>query len=181
MMVRRRHIRSLVERLLKEHNITRIPVDPIPIVASLGIQLKASPGPEEISGFFMRDPQTGRPIIGVNTAHHLKRQRFTIAHELGHFYLHDYKEVHIDRIARNPVKLRGPKSGLGTDEEEVEANDFAAQLLMPEQFFARDILEARTPSLFEEDALAPMLGMLAEKYQVSRAALGFRILHLRTR
>ena len=39
-------------------------------------------------------------VIGVNSAHHINRQRFTIAHELGHFCLHKGKDVHIDRSFR---------------------------------------------------------------------------------
>ena len=74
----------------------------------------------------------GVPIIGVNSLHHPNRQRYTIAHELGHLELHRQlitSEVHVDKGF--PVLMRDPKSATGTELHEIEANQFAAELLMP--------------------------------------------------
>ena len=176
MIVRRKHIKSVVDRLLKVFAISQPPVDIDAIAASMAIEVRRAPGPEALSGYFMREPSTGRAIIGINTTHSLVRQRFTLAHELGHFLLHDLKNVHVDGV----VKLRGPKSSEGTDCEEIEANEFAAQILIPENLIIRDLSESQMPSLFEDDALAPMLVELADKYKVSRAALGYRIINLKS-
>ena len=39
-------------------------------------------------------------MIGVNKDQAQVRQRFTIAHELGHLKLHEHKQVHVDREFR---------------------------------------------------------------------------------
>ncbi len=58
------------------------------------------------------------------------RQRFTIAHELGHFFLHRASStVFVDAA---PIFFRDESSSNGSQREEIEANAFAAELLMPE-------------------------------------------------
>ena len=67
-------------------------------------------------------------MIGVNEDHHSNRQRFSIAHEIAHFVLH-HGDTYIDKGYR--VHFRDLESGSGTKREEMEANAFAAALLMP--------------------------------------------------
>ena len=77
----------------------------------------------------------GTPIIGVNALHHPNRQRFTVAHECGHLILHKAqitKEVHVDKDF--PMLMRDSVSAAGVNEMEIEANVFAAELLMPGSF-----------------------------------------------
>jgi len=52
------------------------------IAKELGAQVRFAPFDDELSG--MVHIKDGVPIIGVNSLHHPNRQRFTIAHELGH-------------------------------------------------------------------------------------------------
>ena len=82
----------------------------------------------------------GTPIIGVNALHHPNRQRFTIAHECGHLILHKpqiTKEVHVDKALASPMLMRDSVSAAGVDEMEIEANLFAAELLMPKAILAK--------------------------------------------
>src|SRR5580704_6901556 len=78
-----------------------IKTSPIPIekvARSLGAQVRFSPFDDELSG--MIHIKDGVPIIGVNSLHHPNRQRFTIAHEVGHLCLHrEYitQAVHVDK------------------------------------------------------------------------------------
>ena len=108
-------------------------------------------------------------VIGVNSAHHINRQRFTIAHELGHLCLHKGKDVHIDRSFR--VNRRDERSAQAIDPIEIEANRFAAELLMPHDMILDDIIEFD----IEDDE---ELKKLADKYQVSLQALTLRINNL---
>ena len=52
-------------------------------------------------------------LLAVNSSHHINRQRFTLAHELGHFFLHEDMEEHVDqnlRVAwRNSQLFQGGK------------------------------------------------------------------------
>ena len=79
-------IRKKVEELLQRFNILKPPVPVDQLTKKLGIILCPLPADDEISGAIVR--KDGRVVIAVNPAHHHNRQRFTIAHELGHFFFH---------------------------------------------------------------------------------------------
>jgi Zn-dependent peptidase ImmA (M78 family) len=175
MAVRRKQIRDIVESLLAQHKITLAPVPVGKIAKELGIQIKLDKVDDDLSGFIVRD--TGkRALIGANKSHHPNRQRFTIAHELGHYLLHAGHTVHLDegRVAFT-VNLRNPESSKGEDNDEREANLFAAELLMPAKFLRED-LEGIELDLLENDTF---LADLAKKYSVSLQALTFRLTYLR--
>jgi Zn-dependent peptidase ImmA (M78 family) len=134
----------------------------------LGIEIRQEPFEGEISGVLYRDGQSS--IIGVNSLHHRNRQRFTIAHEIGHFLLHEF-DVHVDRRYR--IVLRDENSSLATDPSEIDANCFAAELLMPYDFLERDVPKYMRD--FEEET---GLEQLAGLYGVSRQAMAFRLANL---
>ena len=95
------------------------------------------------SGFTLREGS--RTIIGVNTRTSRKRQRFTIAHEIGHVVLHESPLI-VDHSVR--IDWRDGVSSLGTQKQEIEANAFAAALLMPHRMVidrAKDY-SSRTPT-----------------------------------
>ena len=64
----------------------------------------SAPGIENSVGMLVRDEGKGTVMIGVNSLHHLHRQRFTIAHECGHLVLHE-------GIRRSPESPPSPCSG----------------------------------------------------------------------
>ena len=123
-MVRKRHIRSLVLRMLAEQRIRSAPV-PVVDVEVLCAEVRFEPAEDDLSGFLYRDRKRNVAVIGVNADHHPNRQNFTAAHELGHFLLHDFDNIHVDRHFK--VWLRNETSSQGTDIEEKEANLFAAE------------------------------------------------------
>lgn len=160
------------EQLRLELGITSIPVPVERIARALGAQLRYSPLENEISGMiFIRD---GAPIIGVNSLHHVHRQRFTIAHEIGHLSLHRDQlaaSVHVDKSF--PVLRRDEQSATGTDQIEVAANQFAAALLVP-----RAIIDAEfknKPSDIDDDS---PLEALSRKLRVSKQTVEYRIRNL---
>jgi Zn-dependent peptidase ImmA (M78 family) len=110
-------------------------------------------------------------IIGVNEAHHLNRQRFTLAHELGHFLLHhSASSVFIDA---SPVFFRDETSSDGSKLQEIEANTFAAELLMPEELL-RKFINNQPLDAFDERAVR----RLAAQFGVSAQALTIRLTRL---
>ena len=119
-----------VKSLLDDQGVTSAPVPVEKIARSLGAHVRHSPLDEELSGMIYINGNT--PIIGVNSSHHRNRQRFTIAHEIAHLVLHRdmiSNQVHVDR--RFPVLMRDAESAAGTERMEIDANRFAAELLMP--------------------------------------------------
>ncbi|MCG7400389.1 ImmA/IrrE family metallo-endopeptidase [Caballeronia zhejiangensis] len=159
-------------KLLVEFNITEAPVPVDQIAKRMGVDLRFSPLDDELSGMvFIKD---GTPIIGINSLHHSNRQRFTIAHELGHFVLHRNEitnTVHVDKQFR--VLLRDSVSAQGTDRLEIEANRFAAALLMPKHL----VLKAIAESISDIDDDTPV-AELAKKFKVSRQTMEYRVRNL---
>lgn len=64
------------------------------------------------------------------------RDRFTVAHEIGHLFLHMGYLVDDEKWNKTPLYQDSAYYRFGHNEEEYEANEFAAALLMPKgEFF----------------------------------------------
>jgi Predicted Zn peptidase len=170
MTVRRKHIRSVAEQLLDEHDVHSKPVNVTEIAREVGVEVQEAPADDELSGFLYRDRKRKTAIIGVNSTHSRNRRAFTTAHELGHFLLHDFNDLHVDREVK--IWRRDQSSSEGTDIEEREANFFAAELLMPAKFVVKDI--KKLGDHIDDDDLEE----LAEQYGVSTQAMTFRLTYL---
>ena len=86
--------------------------------------------------------------IYVNDDDSFERQRFTIAHELGHWVLH--RELFESEPQRYAVLPRFSSPDF-SDPIEQEANRFAADLLVPSHLLrpVKDVPPARLASIFE--------------------------------
>lgn len=92
-----------------------------------------------------------RAIITISTTvHNTQRRRFCIAHELGHFELHRWKDT-LALCTPDDIDV-GRSKNVQRDQEQ-EANEFASALLLPERFFSNKCDEA-PPSLDHISALA---------------------------
>lgn len=165
-----------VEALLAQFGIRGAPVPVDRIAKGLGALLRYSPLDEELSGMIYVSGDT--PIIGVNALHPPSRQRFSIAHEIAHLVLHRSLlsgRVHVDKeFEVSLVRLnRDEISTLGTSKIEIEANQFAAELLMPRAW----LMAALASKRFDIDNEGP-LDEIAKKFRVSRQALDYRIRNL---
>jgi Zn-dependent peptidase ImmA (M78 family) len=159
-------IDTMVARLLVQHDQIRAPVRVERIAKDLGLELRSGEL-GDVSGVLVR--QGSSAIIGTNSTQSPQRQRFTIAHELGHFLLHEGITNHVDRSYR--VNYRSVESSQATNVEEIEANYFAASILMPKQML--DALSAEL-ALDNDDRVAD----LARLFQVSRLAMSLRLANL---
>lgn len=159
-------------RLLAEHGVIQPPVDVEALAMASGVAVVHRPFVDgDVSGMLFRGET--KDIIGVNSSHSVQRQRFTIAHELGHRALHPGRELILDVPVR--INFRDKTSSAATDREEIEANAYAAALLMPEQMI-RDRLDS-LPAAERRDPDTTATS-LATIFQVSVAALGFRLINL---
>jgi Zn-dependent peptidase ImmA (M78 family)/DNA-binding XRE family transcriptional regulator len=128
-----------------------------------GVLLLQRSFPEALSGLIFAYEEGA--VIGVNSEHPETRQRFTTAHELGHYLLGhhersgDYEDrFHIDLTEGTPP---------GFDwRAERSANDFAADLLMPRKLIAAEFQKSQDPTT------------LASQFNVSQVAMGFRLVNL---
>jgi Zn-dependent peptidase ImmA (M78 family) len=160
-------------RTLESHDALSAPVDVEALARALGAEVRRQPFDGNVSGMLLRDGR--RVLIGLNKSHSERRQRFSIAHELGHLVLHRGKPLFVDHTVR--VNLRDNRSATGTEEEEIEANAFAAQLLMPEPLVRSEVEKARDRMggpLTDEQ----LMDALAAQFNVSPQAMGFRLINL---
>lgn len=163
--------RRKARELLSEAKIRKAPV-PVERLARLaGARIHYEPFVGQISGMVHRQ-MNGVAIIGVNSSHPVKRQRFTIAHELGHLILHKDENLHVDE--KSPIGFRNEESSLATKSPEIEANQFAAELLMPVDILAKEI-ESLPDNLETEEAVLE----LANRFEVSEQAMTLRLTSLR--
>jgi Zn-dependent peptidase ImmA (M78 family) len=141
-------------KFANENGIETEPLNVVSLVKLLDIKLRFEPMDDESSGLLEKDKK-GNWCMHVNSLHHPNRQRFTIAHELGHRFLHgEFCNEFADKIFfRN-----GQPS-----QAEAEANSFAAALLMPEKSFKAYVVG--TSSKVED---------IASYFQVSSLAVRFR-------
>lgn len=147
------------------------PINVAELARRLGVLVQLKQAEEELSGFLLRDIDGHKALIGVNSEHHPNRQRFTIAHELGHLLLHEGEPIHVDRGLK--INLRNEAASQGILLEEKEANLFAAELLMPSHFIRKDLQE-KTALDLEQD-----IQTLADSYQVSTQAMMYRLAYLK--
>ena len=119
---------NMARKVIKDCKLTKVPTELIKIFQILGLKYIELSDAEDIDGAILEIES--KPAIAVlNRAKPIQRQRFTLAHELGHIFLehskrdlYDAEESRAD--AENPmVRTKPPK--------EVEADIFASELLIP--------------------------------------------------
>lgn len=156
------HIEARAEEVLKKAGIKGVPVPVEEVAAKHQIRVRRAPH-ADFSGMLIR--KDGHALIGVSTSESRVRQRFTIAHELGHFFLHPNKDAFVD--------FRDNKKGIMRTPREREANMFAAALLMPRTILLRDFKLIARNGFSEDD-----LPALAKRFSVSEDAMRFRLINL---
>jgi Zn-dependent peptidase ImmA (M78 family)/transcriptional regulator with XRE-family HTH domain len=111
----------------------------------------------------MAASSAGAKLIVLATSRLPARQRYTLAHELGHLLAGDDQDVHLDRDIYDKAQVRDPG--------ELRANAFASSFLMPAD---------RLRDAVGKDGLTePGFAMLACSLRVSPSALAIRLLQLR--
>jgi Zn-dependent peptidase ImmA (M78 family) len=145
-----------------------LPVDRV--ARQLGAEIVFERLGADVSGLLIREE--GRLIIGVNERHPEPRQRFTIAHEIGHLVLHRGRPLVVDPVR---INLRDSRSSLATDLEEIEANSFAAELLMPRSLVLRHF---RSMADTGATSLDRVTRDLAIGFGVSEQAMEYRLSNL---
>lgn len=156
-------------RLLKKYQIQEPPVDVYALSEQEGISLMSRDLEEDVSGLLVI--KGNRAAIGFNQRHHLNRQRFTVAHELGHYFLHrNTSNLFIDKTL---TFYRDEASSEGSYLQEIQANSFAAELLMPRAFLT-DYFKVHRIDLHDSNAIQE----LASLYRVSEQALSIRLSNL---
>lgn len=156
------------QKLLDEigfDEITDIPMDIF--VSSLGATLIEEPL-KNSDGIIVRGKK--KTLIKVNSEiSYSEKKRFTIAHEIGHLLLHDKLEVH-NETSNTLNWFNNAEQQMQRGIQEWEANDFAAELLMPEKIFR----EEAKGKIFGPEVLKH----LSERFRTTLTSTLFRYLDL---
>ena len=144
--------------MLAKHWDGKLPVDPHRIAAAMGIRVTPRGGPDDpdyaYSGYF--DATGEWPVIEYNVSESVVRQRFTLAHELGHYAL-----GHASSPRDTPANFNTAVA----DAAERRANQFAAELLMP----------AKELRLLVQGGVFRNVAELASAFKTSQAAMVYRL------
>jgi Zn-dependent peptidase ImmA (M78 family) len=165
----RNQAERLVQQLVDSKAVHGPPVDPFRVAKAIGLHVVADDLGPDVSGLLIR--RGGQVLIAVERSDPPNRRNFTIAHEIGHHVLgHQFQagaHVHVDK--GNYISQRGPRSSKGVDPKEVEANQFAAALLMPSALVREEARKLGSPIL-DSDVTA-----LASLFKVSEQAMTIRL------
>jgi Zn-dependent peptidase ImmA (M78 family) len=146
------------------------------VANELGIELMEYDFGDDVSGVLLRDGDKAK--IGYAERTGRKRQRFTIAHELGHYVLdHQRQGVFVDTPERYFTLFRDSNSSTGEDFQEREANAFAAALLMPLNL-VREGTSFISQSNITRDENFDLVTELATRFNVSNLAMSYRLTNL---
>lgn len=154
---------SEAKSVIARFNITSLPICPFRIARERDIAVEPKdtnmPG---VSGFFIKAGN----MFGIQYATHIKNEgfiRFTVAHELGHYFLHGHPEY----LFQGRDGIHESKSGFISDNFfEKQADYFAKELLMPQDLFLT--------ALRESGVGFPAIMLLASKCKTSITATAIR-------
>ncbi|MCY4210323.1 MAG: ImmA/IrrE family metallo-endopeptidase [Gammaproteobacteria bacterium] len=155
--------KAKAKELISRYGVTELPVDPFDIAHKLDIQTCAKPSSQKggISGALVRSGNSFGILYAANIPN-IGYQRFTVAHEIGHYVL----DGHMDHLQLQDGGIHYSKAGFHGDRYEREADYFASQLLMPDSLFVK-VLAAN------DDGMSAIKN-LADRCQTSLTATAIR-------
>lgn len=161
-MIHSKVAREKADNIIEMFFIDEAPIDVFGIAEKLGFIVDKVDLPNEIPAKI--EAHEDIKVIFINKNHSLTRQRFSVGHELGH-YLSGHENFNIEtRIGVvDDKKYLNPQY-----QQEYEADDFAAELLMPKKILKIDVLENKLT-----------LQELVEKYEVSEQAMTIQLVNLK--
>lgn len=164
---------SEANNLLAKCGISRAPVPVDEIAFKLGLNVVPYNLGDDISGVLIMKDDRGS--IGINPKDHFYRQRFSIAHELGHFVLHRKPNgLFVDKDFLVKYRYANQNYTESEKKQEQEANAFAAALLMPIEFIRIEMQKEELTNCTETE----LISKLASKFKVSEVAMSYRFANL---
>ena len=155
------------------------PIDVEKIVQLLGAKLDTSPDFDNLStaGSVSLSNEHARIWVNPLENNYEPRKRFTIAHEIGHLVLHIDPEIGVKEFIDTKKTLNRKDSYW--DSKEYEANNFAAQLLMPVSLLKphgkKIIDEYKKEHKKNSMPVSLFVNEMASLFNVSEPAMKFRL------
>ncbi len=174
----RLEIERRANEILANAGAFEVPVNLSKVARALGVIVHFDALEDKVSGVLV--VKGAERNVLINAGHHSNRQRFSLAHELGHLVLHDSEgdRLFIDtnmrvyqRVGASTDDAYNQPGSTTSPQEEKEANQFASSLLMPGELVQR---AAQDLDLSDESDVA----YLARLFQVSDQAMAIRLQQL---
>lgn len=146
--------------ILSENFVLTPPVDPFELAGNYGLKFSVAIFEDDtISGYL----NLSEKRIYLNANDPLPRQVFTAAHEFGHFVLGHKISGGVDVLYRKAI------GDHQNDQKEKEANAFAAELLVPEEFIVKQ------KKLLNHLSLDQQIAKLSQIFKVSKQVISYRL------
>jgi Zn-dependent peptidase ImmA (M78 family) len=165
---RRKSIQTMVDQILEFLNI-QVPVDLYSLIAKLGGEIEEVKLDSDLDGLIRKKGNSF--IIQINNSKPSFRKNFTIAHELGHLFLHMGFLID-DEKWNSLTEFEDSYARKGFSKEESEANEFAASLLMPSQLFIDKVHSVVNNNKVNLDDLAKFFNVSSEAVRIRGRWLG---------
>lgn len=149
--------RILLETLADGQQSLRVPVDLVKLAKKLGVQVRVARLHDHAPSLLAKESPQQSPIIYLDEDTSHIRQRFALAHELGHF---------VEQEALGHTRYDTLFEGRGDSKHsksEQWANKFAAALLMPANYTKALYVNGKTTK------------EIAERFNVSSTAVAVRL------
>ena len=155
-----RRLEAMANDILLKNDMLKLPVDLVKIAQNNNIDVYYSQLPDGISGAIRYNGDKEKFEILIEETEIATRQRFTLAHELAHYFLEGdmlsrTQQIHFDTLYRK-----------GKNPEEKSVDYLAGALLMDENILKR---------LYK---IAPSIPLLAQTFKVSESAMTVRLMVL---
>ena len=163
---------NLAKNILEKYDLLELPVDPFKLARIENIDIynasfKKMDG-DYVLGAIHKDENENISIY-INERDAYTRKRFTLAHELGHYYL-----GHLNCHANQIVELERNAGYNANNTLEIQANQFAASLLMEKN----SVIEYYNILKKSNHTFSYILTTLADIFGVSQQAMNFRLKNL---
>ena len=157
-------IEHKAKEILTQHGLYSLPIDPVVLANKFDITVHNAEFVDDswAASISKRGSSTS---IFVEQSDALSRKRFSVAHELGHYFLHLPENGEFADKQADMFRGRSSNRSVSNEERyrEVDANRFAAALLMPSELVRKQ---------WEEE---PNVSRMAKTFKVSKEAMGYRL------
>lgn len=164
-------VEKIAEDVFYDTDLLSVPVKIGAVARFYGFKIIKADMPDSTSGLVIvndeniEDFETNKVIV-INSGHSYRRNRFTTAHELGHFLMHQGEPLYAHRDTG--------KNGV----EETNANNIAAALLMPLEILKKRVREIKHN--FGADCTdAFIISKIADEFCVSNETAEIRLRKLK--
>lgn len=156
--------------LLARYDVSALPVPVEDMARRMGTKIaRAANATDSTVGFLLRDGE--RTVLGLDSRLSGRRQRWIIAHLLGHWLLGADRQLTVDHglpLAAGPAPAAAPL------DEEAAANAFAAALLLPGELVDAAVRRGLAAAASRD----VLVRRLAAEFDVSNEVVTWRLLGL---